>query len=103
MLFRPFPTRLFKKWRNLLLKLCGAKIQWTSHVYASVKICTPWNLELGEYSTLGPHVDCYNQFLNKPKDELFLLYLSNLMEEKGILDFLDSLILLKKILILKLI
>jgi len=59
--FRPFPTRLFKKWRNLLLKLCGAKIEWTSHVYASAKIWAPWNLELGEYSTLGPHVDCYNQ------------------------------------------
>jgi putative colanic acid biosynthesis acetyltransferase WcaF len=60
-LFRPFPTRLFIKWRNLLLKLCGAKIQWTSHVYASTKIWAPWNLELGEYSTLGPYVDCYNQ------------------------------------------
>lgn len=31
----------------------------------------------------------------KPKDRLRLLYLSNLMEEKGILDFLDCLILLK--------
>lgn len=31
----------------------------------------------------------------KPKDKLRLLYLSNLMEEKGIVDFLDSLILLK--------
>ncbi len=60
-LFRPFPTRLFKKWRNLLLKLFGAKIEWTSHVYASTKIWAPWNLELGEYSTLGPYVDCYNQ------------------------------------------
>jgi glycosyltransferase involved in cell wall biosynthesis len=31
----------------------------------------------------------------KPKDMLRLLYLSNLMEEKGIIDFLDCLILLK--------
>lgn len=31
----------------------------------------------------------------KPKDMLRLLYLSNLMEEKGIIDFLNSLILLK--------
>ena len=31
----------------------------------------------------------------KSKDKLRLLYLSNLMEEKGVLDFLDSLILLK--------
>ncbi|WP_372776565.1 putative colanic acid biosynthesis acetyltransferase [Mangrovibacterium sp.] len=32
-----------------------------SHVYASVKIWAPWNLELGDYATLGPQVDCYNQ------------------------------------------
>lgn len=31
---------------------------------------------------------------SKPKDKLRLIYLSNLMEEKGIMDFLDSLILL---------
>lgn len=43
------------------MKLFGAKIEWTSHVYASTKIWAPWNLELGEYSTLGPYVDCYNQ------------------------------------------
>ncbi|CAD0006598.1 glycosyltransferase family 4 protein [Flavobacterium salmonis] len=36
-----------------------------------------------------------NKEISKPKDKLRLLYLSNLMEEKGILDFLDSLILLK--------
>jgi glycosyltransferase involved in cell wall biosynthesis len=34
--------------------------------------------------------------LNKPKDKPRLLYLSNLMLEKGILDFLDALLLLKK-------
>ena len=61
MLFRPFPTRLFRKWRILVLKLFGAKIVWTSHVYASTKIWAPWNLKMGAYSTLGPHVDCYNQ------------------------------------------
>jgi glycosyltransferase involved in cell wall biosynthesis len=36
-----------------------------------------------------------NERIIKPKDQLNLLYLSNLMEEKGIIDFLDSLILLK--------
>jgi glycosyltransferase involved in cell wall biosynthesis len=34
--------------------------------------------------------------LNKSNNKLHLLYLSNLMEEKGIIDFLDSLLLLKK-------
>ena len=61
LLIRPFPTRLFRKWRILILKIFGAKIEWTSHVYASSKIWAPWNLELGSYSTLGPLVDCYNQ------------------------------------------
>lgn len=60
-LFRPFGTRLFKKWRVLVLKCFGAKIEWSSHIYASVKIWAPWNLEVGAYSSLGPKVDCYNQ------------------------------------------
>lgn len=61
MLFRPFASRIFKKWRVLVLKFFGAKLEWNTHVYASVKIWAPWNLEIGKYSTLGPNVDCYNQ------------------------------------------
>lgn len=34
--------------------------------------------------------------LNKPKDKLKLVYLSNLMKEKGILELLDALIILKE-------
>ncbi|WP_240622616.1 putative colanic acid biosynthesis acetyltransferase [Flavobacterium crocinum] len=60
-LFRPFASRLFRRWRILVLKCFGAKIEWSSHVYASVKIWAPWNLELGANSSLGPKVDCYNQ------------------------------------------
>jgi putative colanic acid biosynthesis acetyltransferase WcaF len=59
--FRPFGSRLFKKWRVLVLKCFGAKIEWSSHVYASVNIWAPWNLEIGANSSLGPKVDCYNQ------------------------------------------
>jgi putative colanic acid biosynthesis acetyltransferase WcaF len=60
-LFRPFGSRLFKKWRVLVLKCFGAKIEWSSHIYATVKIWAPWNLEIGANSSLGPQVDCYNQ------------------------------------------
>lgn len=60
-MFRPFGSRLFKKWRVFVLKCFGAKIDWSSHVYASVKIWAPWNLEIGANSSLGPNVDCYNQ------------------------------------------
>jgi putative colanic acid biosynthesis acetyltransferase WcaF len=59
--FRPFGSRFFKKWRVLVLKCFGAKIEWSSHVYSSVKIWAPWNLEIGANSSLGPNVDCYNQ------------------------------------------
>ena len=60
-LFRPFASRVFKKWRVLVLKCFGAKIEWSSHIYASVKIWAPWHLQIGENSSLGPKVDCYNQ------------------------------------------
>ena len=60
-LFRPFASRLFKEWRVFILKCFGAKIEWSSHIYASVKIWAPWNLEMGANATFGPNVDCYNQ------------------------------------------
>lgn len=61
LLFRPFATRVFKGWRAMVLRAFGAKLGLNTHVYASVRIWAPWNLELGDYSTLGPGVDCYNQ------------------------------------------
>lgn len=60
-LFRPFATPLFKKWRIFVLKCFGAKIDWSANIYASVKIWAPWNLEIGKNSTVAPRVDCYNQ------------------------------------------
>nr|WP_294784674.1 putative colanic acid biosynthesis acetyltransferase [uncultured Flavobacterium sp.] len=59
--FRPFVSRLFKKWRVFVLKCFGAKIEWSTHIYASVRIWAPWNLQMGANSSLGPNVDCYNQ------------------------------------------
>ena len=59
--FRPFASRFFKKWRVLVLKCFGAELQWSSHIYASVKIWAPWHFKMGSYSTLGPNVNCYNQ------------------------------------------
>jgi len=61
LIFRPFASRLFKNWRVFVLKCFGAKIEWSSHIYSSVKIWAPWNLEVGANSSLGPKVDCYNQ------------------------------------------
>lgn len=59
--FRPFNLEIFRGWRRFILKSFGAKIGKNSGVYASVKIWAPWNLEMGDFSCLGPEVDCYNQ------------------------------------------
>jgi putative colanic acid biosynthesis acetyltransferase WcaF len=57
-LFRPFGSDYLKN-GGIRIKCFGAKIEWSSHIYASVKIWAPWNLEIGTNS--GPKVDCYNQ------------------------------------------
>jgi len=59
-LFRPFATKLFRRWRNLLLRLFGAKIHKNAGIYASATIWAPWNLHLGDNAWIGPKVNCYN-------------------------------------------
>lgn len=60
-LFRPFNLGIFNKWRAVVLKMMGAKVDITANVYATVRIWAPWNLTMGKYACLGPYVDCYNQ------------------------------------------
>ena len=64
-MFRPFSLTLFNPWRLFLLRLFGAKLHAKVHIYSSVKIWAPWNLEMGAYSCLAPYVDCYNTGLIK--------------------------------------
>jgi putative colanic acid biosynthesis acetyltransferase WcaF len=59
-LFRPFGTKLFRRWRLFLLRLFGAKVHKDSGVYSSAKIWAPWNLELHKNAWIGYHVVCYN-------------------------------------------
>lgn len=58
-LFRLSPRPCFG-WRNLLLRLFGAKIGRHVHVYGSATIYMPWNLEVGEYSAIAEHAFLYN-------------------------------------------
>lgn len=60
LLFRSLPFNFCFKWRVFLLTMFGARIDYSAHVYATVKIWAPWNLEMGQNSCLGPYVDCYN-------------------------------------------
>lgn len=56
--FRCSPRPCFG-WRGFFLRCFGAKIGRSASVYPTAKIWAPWNLEMGEYSCLGPDVDCY--------------------------------------------
>ena len=48
-----FSPRSFFAWRSFLLRLFGAKIGKKVHIYPSVKIYLPWNLEIGDFSCIG--------------------------------------------------
>lgn len=58
-LFQPSPKPLHG-WRRLLLRSFGAHIGQGVAVHASARIWAPWNLEMGDFSCLGPNVDCYS-------------------------------------------
>ena len=49
----------FHPWRRFLLRVFGAKMSNTAVVYSSAHIWYPPNLEMAEYSCLGPRVNCY--------------------------------------------
>lgn len=60
---RPFfrwSPRPFFGWRRFLLRLFGAKIGRRVNVYSSVVITMPWNLEIGDWSSVGEDVLVYN-------------------------------------------
>lgn len=58
-LYKPSPIVLHS-WRRLLLRIFGAKIGSPIYIYPSARVWAPWNLEMGNHSTLAQHVDCYN-------------------------------------------
>ena len=58
LLYRPSPIPLHG-WRRFLLRSFGAKIGKPAYLYPSAKIWAPWNLEMGDHSTLADGVNCY--------------------------------------------
>lgn len=67
--FRPFITKVFRLWRIALLRLFGAKIDWSAEVYASARIWAPWNLRMERASCIGPDTIIYNQALVTLQEE----------------------------------
>lgn len=51
--------RIFWSWRVLILRLFGAKIGRDVHIYPSVRITIPWNLEVGNQSAVGDRAILY--------------------------------------------
>jgi len=47
-------------WRRTVLRLFGAKVGSQARIAASARIFMPWNLEIGEWSAIGPDVFVYS-------------------------------------------
>lgn len=58
LLYRPSP-RLLPGWRRFLLRCFGARIGKGARPYPRAVIWSPWNLVMGDHSTLADGVDCY--------------------------------------------
>ncbi len=56
--FRPSP-RPFFAWRRFWLRLFGARVGRHARVYPRATIWAPWNLRLGELSTIGDLAEVY--------------------------------------------
>lgn len=50
------PCKLFRVW---LVRLFGAKVDWTCNLHPKCKIEYPWNLTMGAYSSLGERTWAY--------------------------------------------
>ncbi len=55
-----FSPKLMWSWRNSLLRIFGARIGRHVQIHPSVKIFIPWNLEVGEWSSIGFDALVYN-------------------------------------------
>ncbi|GAB3355378.1 LbetaH domain-containing protein [Lysobacter tyrosinilyticus] len=47
------------RWRAIVLRLFGAKVDATARVYGSARIWYPPNLTMGPHAVIGPRVNCY--------------------------------------------
>jgi putative colanic acid biosynthesis acetyltransferase WcaF len=59
LLFYRCSPRVCFAWRAWLVRLFGADIGKGVNIYPSAKIRAPWNLTMGDFSSLGFEVDCY--------------------------------------------
>jgi putative colanic acid biosynthesis acetyltransferase WcaF len=58
--FFRFSPRFFYGWRNIILKMMGAKIGYDVRIYPTARITYPWLLEVGDRSVISWDVRIYN-------------------------------------------
>lgn len=58
-LFRLSPRPMWA-WRRSLLRLFGARVEPEVHIYPTVKIAIPWNLDLGHSCAIGDGAILYS-------------------------------------------
>ena len=58
-LFASWTPAPFFRYRVALLRLFGAQVDWTAHVYGSARIWLPTHLTMEPHSCLGPRSNCY--------------------------------------------
>jgi putative colanic acid biosynthesis acetyltransferase WcaF len=56
--FRYSPRQLWA-WRKMILRAFGARIGAQAHIYPTVTITIPWNLDIGDYATVGDRAILY--------------------------------------------
>ncbi|HLT72541.1 MAG TPA: hypothetical protein VKZ75_07795 [Cyclobacteriaceae bacterium] len=59
-LFFRYSPRLLYGWRNMLLRLMGARIGKGVQIFPSVRIFAPWLLDVGDHSVIAWGVKVYN-------------------------------------------
>lgn len=57
--FFRFSPRPLWSWRRIILRLFGAKVAGAVHVYPTVRIAIPWNLNLGHSCAIGDRAILY--------------------------------------------
>lgn len=62
-MFRALPGTALARYRNALIRLFGGRVPRHCNIYHSVTIFAPWNLSVGEYTTIGPGTIVYNKAL----------------------------------------
>ena len=65
---RPIPRDMFSGYKRFVLRLFGAKLSDSAHVYSSAKIYMPKNLVMEGLSTIGPDTIIYNVDIITIKD-----------------------------------